>query len=67
MPSSILAMTDEPPRLDWRNVSTPNLRDFIGSDRGRDVAHLSATARKAGMALERVRYLPGHSGRYARQ
>ncbi len=36
-------MTDESPRLDWRNVSTPNLRDFIGSDRGRDVARIYQT------------------------
>ena len=34
------AMTDESPGLDWRNVSTPNLRDFIGSDRGRDVVRI---------------------------
>jgi hypothetical protein len=24
----------------WRNVSTPNLRDFIGSDEGREVARI---------------------------
>jgi hypothetical protein len=33
----------EPPPLTWRNVSTPNLRDFIGSDRGRDVARIYQT------------------------
>ena len=31
-------MTDEPPRLTWRNVSTHNLRDFEGYDGERLVA-----------------------------
>jgi hypothetical protein len=33
----------EPPPLTWRNVSTPNLRDFISSDRGREVARIYQT------------------------
>jgi hypothetical protein len=30
--------------LTWRNVSTPNLRDFIGYDGERDVARIYQTA-----------------------
>ena len=33
-------MTDEPPRLTWRNVSTHNLRDFEGYDGERLVARI---------------------------
>jgi hypothetical protein len=60
-------MSEQPPRLDWRNVSTPNLRDFIGSDRGRDVgAHLSDAASTGGMEVERLCDLavPGVTGGY---
>jgi hypothetical protein len=30
--------------LSWRNVSTPNLRDFLGYDGDRDVARIYQTA-----------------------
>jgi hypothetical protein len=33
-------MSKQPPPLTWRNVSTPNLRDFIGYDGERSLASI---------------------------
>jgi hypothetical protein len=53
----------DPPRLNWRNVSTRNLRDFIGYEGERmGGAHLPGAARDARMALERVRITPAVPG-----